>query len=215
MKKTAFLIVFLVLVSQAAFSAPYEGTWYSNQGTDLMQIGTWTETLYGAPMYYIGSTATQTSSGGQWSCATVRTGGEYQSWLHPYGTSGSNWCDIVINFSQSVFNFHFFDGNDYTASLDYTASYRMFFNGLSYVNSSVLTFVGHGSIDGYPSYVVNVLAIGRETGGTAGVSHNGTIDYLKMNITDPKPVVPIPAALWIFGSGLVGLIGLRKRVAGA
>ncbi len=31
-------------------------------------------------------------------------------------------------------------------------------------------------------------------------------------VTDSNPVVPIPGAVWLLGSGLVGLVGLRRKV---
>lgn len=209
MKKAALLLVFLVVVSSPASAIPYAGTWYSNQGLDRMETGTWTESLQGAPLFYVGSTGSMTSSGGQWSCAIERTGGEY---IAQYAAVGLTYYDVAVSFANSKFDFRFFDGNDYSAMLDCTASYTMFFNGQEYQGSSVITWIGHGVIEGYPNYMVNLFAIGRELV-PSEFSHSGSIDYVKMSISDPK--VPIPAALWVFGSGLIGLIGLRKRAAGA
>jgi hypothetical protein len=32
-----------------------------------------------------------------------------------------------------------------------------------------------------------------------------------VNLTNPPTVVPVPAAVWLFGSGLLGLVGIAKR----
>jgi len=39
-------------------------------------------------------------------------------------------------------------------------------------------------------------------------SHHLNIDITQMTVTS---VVPIPAAAWLFGSGLLGLIGIARR----
>ena len=43
--------------------------------------------------------------------------------------------------------------------------------------------------------------------GTFG-SNTGPIDY---TMTFETTVVPVPAAVWLFGSGLLGLIGVARR----
>jgi hypothetical protein len=53
--------------------------------------------------------------------------------------------------------------------------------------------------------------------GLTGVTSATTLQHVALSFgTGPETVVPIPAALWLFGSGLVGLIGIaRRRIAGA
>jgi hypothetical protein len=48
------------------------------------------------------------------------------------------------------------------------------------------------------------------------IAHNGwcsTMDYKNFSITESAPV-PIPGALWLLGSGLLGLIGLKRKFLG-
>lgn len=42
-------------------------------------------------------------------------------------------------------------------------------------------------------------------------SHSVNIDITEMTITDHPPPVPVPAAIWLFGSGLLGLIHVARR----
>lgn len=57
-----------------------------------------------------------------------------------------------------------------------------------------------------PTSGVYTLAIGGE----AGFPFDGLFDYdLNVQIAP----VPLPAAIWLLGSGLLGLVGLRRRVS--
>jgi len=42
-----------------------------------------------------------------------------------------------------------------------------------------------------------------------GVS--GSVDY-SINATPEAAIVPIPGALWLLGCGLIGLVGLRRKI---
>ena len=43
----------------------------------------------------------------------------------------------------------------------------------------------------------------------------GTIDKMELHLSDEArglpAVVPVPAAVWLFGSGMIGLVGLARR----
>jgi hypothetical protein len=51
---------------------------------------------------------------------------------------------------------------------------------------------------------------GTDTSG-AGLSRNTTSINWQIAGTGEAPVVPVPAAVWLFGSGLVGLAGVTRR----
>jgi hypothetical protein len=46
-------------------------------------------------------------------------------------------------------------------------------------------------------------------------SHNGNFDILSVHLDSfvptPQAAVPVPAAVWLFGSGLLGLVGIARR----
>lgn len=46
--------------------------------------------------------------------------------------------------------------------------------------------------------------------GTATLGTNGTLTLAGNSVTPPPPV-PLPAAVWLFGSGLLGLVGVSRR----
>lgn len=58
---------------------------------------------------------------------------------------------------------------------------------------------GSGSIDATLGFTIDVA--------TNGVNANIGFDYLRI---DFQPV-PVPSAVWLFGSGLLGLIGIARR----
>jgi len=45
-------------------------------------------------------------------------------------------------------------------------------------------------------------------------SGSGGTPYL-LNLTGTISAVPVPAAIWLFGSGLVGLMGVARRLKAA
>jgi hypothetical protein len=58
-------------------------------------------------------------------------------------------------------------------------------------------FTGEGDTGALSSYIL----------GTATVSANGSLTITGNNAS----VVPVPAAVWLFGSGLMGLVGVSRR----
>jgi hypothetical protein len=62
-------------------------------------------------------------------------------------------------------------------------------------------FTGNGSIGQVQSYLL----------GTASLATNGTLTLAGNAAPPPPPAVPLPAAVWLFGSGLMGLVGVSRR----
>ena len=86
--------------------------------------------------------------------------------------------------------------------------------GLIYTESQLNQTESSGIITFTPSslflltntetYNLNIFAVGQDLGNNTG------INALTIN-GDVVATVPVPAAVWLFGSGLVGLIGMRKK----
>lgn len=64
-------------------------------------------------------------------------------------------------------------------------------------------FTGNGGTGALQSYIL----------GTATVASDGTVTLAGNagSTTTTPPPVPLPAAVWLFGSGLLGLVGVSRR----
>jgi hypothetical protein len=74
---------------------------------------------------------------------------------------------------------------------------------LATVGSTVALYgiTGNNGLGAVQSYVL----------GTASLGTNGTLTLAGNTVTAPPPPVPLPAAVWLFGSGLLGLVGVSRR----
>ncbi|HSB96376.1 MAG TPA: VPLPA-CTERM sorting domain-containing protein, partial [Spongiibacteraceae bacterium] len=52
---------------------------------------------------------------------------------------------------------------------------------------------------------------GTDTSGTGATANTTTINWQVSGTQPAAPAVPVPAAAWLFGSGLVGLAGAARR----
>ena len=76
------------------------------------------------------------------------------------------------------------------------------------LTGSNLTFAGTtgGGLGLWTGQLVSVGNVGASWGPFAGTPYS---EVYTVNVTGP--VVPIPAAAWLFGSGLIGLVGVARR----
>lgn len=72
------------------------------------------------------------------------------------------------------------------------------------IDSSMASLDGLFAIGGYLSTIDsgNIEFLFNGTGGT---------NFFKSVLTIETTIVPVPAAVWLFGSGLIGLIGVARR----
>ncbi|MGA7799758.1 MAG: flocculation-associated PEP-CTERM protein PepA [Gammaproteobacteria bacterium] len=71
--------------------------------------------------------------------------------------------------------------------------------------TALITLQGAGS-GGSTSFLNNVTGVGTHT----AIAANGDILLASVGNLELAPV-PLPAAIWLFGSGLVGLVGVSRR----
>jgi len=78
-------------------------------------------------------------------------------------------------------------------------------NGLGQILETQLTYTGGSLVAG--------LTTGSIAGSIAGSSSNDfSTDFTAGTVlAKAGPVVPVPAAVWLFGSGLLGLVGVARR----
>lgn len=76
-------------------------------------------------------------------------------------------------------------------------------------NSTPPTYIGEFNVGG----VANVVPLGANTWelSWSHIQTSGPFEGVTTEITMVVEQVPIPAAVWLFGSGLLGIIGLARR----
>jgi hypothetical protein len=75
------------------------------------------------------------------------------------------------------------------------------------------TAIGGGTYSGYPNdkiYAANDAIAGSPMDNGPFMGFNASFDMLSVTLVDVNPV-PVPAAVWLFGSGLLGLFGISFR----
>ncbi|MCK9553748.1 VPLPA-CTERM sorting domain-containing protein [Aquamicrobium sp.] len=134
-----------------------------------------------------------------------------------FDTAGNNWSGSTLNFESQVAS-----GDDWLLS------------GYFYWNNETGTSYGRENFAGTLSYDRSLYLEGHEL--VAPISNiimgeyfaelsvsdaeiiNGTwqsgVPYVPTDgWTAARMVVPVPAAVWLLGSGLLGLVGVAKRTA--
>ncbi len=116
--------------------------------------------------------------------------------------------NLEVDFGQAVSNLSFDFLADESATLSGTVS--------AYLNNvllSTINLVGDG--DGYTHEFLSLAALGaidklllNPTSDPGGIGYdNFSFDVSAV----PVSAVPVPAAVWLFGTALIGLIGFGKR----
>lgn len=203
----------LFLLSGPAFASLYAGTW--NQTTPYqIELGTWSETAQGSNPTWVGSIGSQDSVGTQWNASSIRGNSTYTT---PTYKDGYYQMDFVTAFDQWAFNCIFVDGNEYTANLSGTATYTLYLNYTGnplnpfvYDHAGPIHFYGEGNVVGNP-FLATYDGMGTMTDYNPGVSWGGDITSLELSLS-PLSSVPIPGAVWLMGSGLLGLLGIRRKL---
>jgi hypothetical protein len=176
-------------------------------------------TLVGTPANYTGTTAMAIDESGGWP-----VGGN--AWIGDTGNNGSRWIvptgtrdpitylegDYVF---ETTFDLTGFDHNTAEINGQWAAdndATDIILNGVSLGLSTT------GEYKNWTDFVIN-------SGFIAGVNtlqfvvHNNPWSGgenptgLRVDMAGTATVVPVPAAVWLFGSGLLGLIGYSRRKA--
>ena len=216
---TVSIVTFLFAGSASATLVP--GTWYSNQGTDRILLGFWSETESGSYPTFIGTTGTEWSDpllgsgGGSWSSATTRGATTTAGSIYTFGLGWAQ--DITINFSQYAYSCIFWgDGLPYSASLTATGTYTQYYSNSSGARNTIvgigpLSISGNGPITGQSGWYASYLATATyDPAKKTPTGWGGNMTYGQLTLTQTP--IPIPGAIWIFGSALLGLLGIRRRL---
>lgn len=144
----------------------------------------------------------------------------------PTITEWDVWMDLKLT-SGAVVNLEFSDeGNDLVGAhrhaADITSSGATFRYSFSWSSSPkqdrLRFYLDDTSNWGDPTVTLDYVWGDRDTftggRGFVGTSpHNNTTppDNTAITLTSGSAVVPVPAAVWLFASGLIGLVGLARR----
>jgi hypothetical protein len=118
----------------------------------------------------------------------------------PAAVGGYGWAEDNFDIMGSQLKMGFSDWDNLMFDMD---------NPL--VDGTMLTFNYTGSIDG--------LALAQMFTGSATDLYNngitlGTFSATNINFQGPA-AIPIPGALWLLGSGLIGMVGIRRKLGKA
>jgi hypothetical protein len=114
--------------------------------------------------------------------------------------TNSDWQLVASNDNRSTADF-----SETINSLDSKIDSFSFMAGLSYL--AIVTESGNIPLG-------SLLSNGWSMGGTQdnGVSYDYTLNIVGNAVSGLAPAaVPLPAAVWMFGAGLMGLLGMAKR----
>ncbi len=219
MKKRGLLVALLVLVTSMSMSAQASISW-----TDLTSVDG--KTVYGSLVVdsqTVGVSVTNTAS-----YAFVQTSGGTNWWDGSAYTIGSVNCapptsdlialstggSVTVTFSQAVTNpilgLVSWNGNTVEFGTDISfLSYGQghFGNGTPVINAGGTGFYGSGEVHGLLQVEGTFTSFTFTN--TSEYWHGFTIGAEGL---PPSPSVPVPAAAWLLGSGLLSLVGLRRRI---
>jgi hypothetical protein len=197
------LVAGIVLPNPASASL-YEGSWSSSLGQ--IQTGSWAMIYHGSDPANLGSILNMQSNfstpGMSW-FSTGSTVTSYTQTGYIPTSNGGFYIDGTKTYSGGTFRFRFSDGTFYSFNdITESSTLRMYFDSsyklLSY---ALLEYQGSGIIKEDPNFKMTVTS-------TPSSFSSGKVDNLLWDIK----AVPIPASLWILGSGLLGLLGIRRRI---
>jgi hypothetical protein len=184
----------------------------------LIGVGTETFESYldgtGTPLNIVFPGAGTATLNGNGNVAVVPSGAT--NGVGRYAISGTNYWEssdvFSITFSAPVaaFGFYGVDIGDYGGQLTLTLALE---GGGTTTITVPNTINGAGGGVLYYGYIdTDNLFTGVTFGDTApGVDYFGFDDMTIGSVEQVGPIVPIPGAVWLLGSGLLGLVGFRKR----
>ncbi|MDH5570643.1 MAG: VPLPA-CTERM sorting domain-containing protein [Gammaproteobacteria bacterium] len=196
MKKQLAVLLMLVSSSASAITTNYFGN-FSNDDNVLL-------TTFDVDVTSIVHFESFAYAGGTMSDGTVVADGGFDSQLHLFDLN----MNLIRSDDDGASRVSASSGNSWDSMFDYTldagsyiialTQYNNDWMGGSWSGAGVTGFMDVSGSQRNSSYAF-------EISGTALVNVDGNV------IEPPISAVPVPAAVWLFGSGLIGLAGVARR----
>jgi hypothetical protein len=157
----------------------------------------------------------------------------YSSWGAPIvtdatgdslATPNNGGTDISKLYYANADGFHYFrmDINGSITSIDHATYYQFIFNSgnSANINGVSAIWVGSGLMSSTPDFSrtdstlewkipqEQLLGSFSLSGATISILD---FPFIRLDDTTPSAAAPIPNAAWLLGSGLLGLVGLKRR----
>jgi hypothetical protein len=212
-----FLFSFIFLFSGISIAALYEGTWNSDDDYTLEQ--SWSAIVSGTFPEYLGTTVTingRTPAPENFDVYSVTNllQGDilYDS---DFISEGSGWKrDFIKGYESGQYVGYFGNGVDFGDGLQYSATFDGHL-GFTMHFDSFYNVVGldncfgelSGIVNEDPNFLITYRGTGGLTGLTAPSTAWGDVYWTEFEISQ----VPVPAAVWLFASGFIGLVAIRRK----
>lgn len=125
-----------------------------------------------------------------------------------YAGGNNDFTTITTSDSVEMFGLEFLIGHGFTGTLDTSVVWETYNNGnlqdSGQFNTTRGTVVGWSGTTGFDELRVGASTLGYANFGDAQAI---AIDNLSVQLS----AVPLPATIWLFGSGLLGLLGITRR----
>jgi len=222
-----WLTVFILINYDFSFAAPVGGYW--DWRNPELKNGSWLETFDGGGIGKADNILSAGGGDGQWEISglelendwTLRSSGyESHYYYEEYNSYYINGT-LVLNADSSNPELWFGPGDtSYSAPIEMHVGSKYYYTDASmegYLGVSFNFSSQNGLIDGF-AVPVHIQFISRTYPNQPwhniydDYQEGGTID-IQMSVNEGNPVdpIPIPSAVWLLGSGLIGIMGLRRK----
>jgi len=189
MKRTIFLLLgFLLLSGAYSPSTSQAANLVQNGGFEIGDFTGWTQSGN------TGYTSVQSS---------FPLSGTFSAFFGPIGSDGFISQALATTTGQS-YTVSFWLANFIPGTIEEPNGFHLYWGG-----SEIFSLLNAPNLGGYTQYSFVAQATSSST--TLSMGFRNDLDYFILDDVDVSPV-PIPGAVWLLGSGIVGLIGLKRRM---